>query len=72
MNSHYLLQFFKFDHLADERLRAISERFQTLAIRLDQYLPDNQEKCMALRKLLEAKDCAIRAEIFQPQHVSLD
>lgn len=28
-------------------------------------LPDNAEKTMALRKLLEAKDCAVRALLFK-------
>lgn len=61
---HYLLQFFKYDHLP-HHLQVASMPFCELARDLDNRLPDNQEKTMALRKLLESKDCAVRAEIFR-------
>jgi hypothetical protein len=35
-----------------------------LALHLVQVLPENEEKAMALRKLLEAKDCGIRAVLL--------
>jgi hypothetical protein len=61
---HYLLQFFKFAHLP-EALQSISRPFCQLAEAIDQSSADgNPEKGMALRKLLEAKDCAVRAAIF--------
>ncbi len=60
---HYLNQFFKFGHLP-EHLKAISEPFCILAHALND-LPDNPEKTTALRKLLEAKDCAVRAVLFE-------
>lgn len=61
---HYLMQFFAYDHLP-EKLQAISKPFGTLAQHLCDTLPDNQERTAALRKLLEAKDCAVRANIFK-------
>lgn len=63
---NYLNQFFEYEHLPDH-LQAVSKKFALLAAEL-QDLPDNPEKTTALRKLLEAKDCAVRAVIFkQPQ-----
>lgn len=59
-----ILQFFKFDHLPPN-LQFVSKSFATLAYSLAQFLPPNQEREVALRKLLEAKDCAVRAAIFK-------
>jgi ferritin-like protein len=61
---HYLMQFFGYEHLP-ERLREISKPFCDLAQRMHRDLPDNPESTTALRKLLEAKDCAVRAELFK-------
>ncbi len=61
---HYLMQFFSFDHLPPN-LREVSEPFCTLAADLDFKLPPNAEKTSALRKLLEAKDCAVRSILFK-------
>lgn len=60
----YLLQFFNHDHLP-EALRAIARPFAVLAQEIETTLPGNPEKTVALRKLLEAKDCAVRAAIFK-------
>ncbi len=59
-----LLQFFQYGHLP-ERLRVVSQPFNELAQALDRALPDNAEKTVAFRKLLEAKDCAVRAILYQ-------
>lgn len=61
---HYLMQFFSYKHLP-ERLQAISKPFCELAEKLDLDLPENPETTTALRKLLEAKDCAVRAELYR-------
>lgn len=63
---HYLLQFFKFTHLPPT-LREVSRPFATLAEALDEQLPDNPEKSAAMRKLLEAKDCAVRAHVYNKE-----
>ena len=59
-----LMQFFKYDHL-QLHLQEVSGPFGDLAQRVDDNLPDNAEKTTALRKLLEAKDCAVRALLFK-------
>jgi hypothetical protein len=60
----YLLQFFSYSHLP-EKMKEVSKPFCELAEKMDQSLPDNPEKSTALRKLLEAKDCAVRSIIFK-------
>lgn len=59
-----LLQFFRFDHLP-KHLQLVSKLFSDLANNIVTGLPQNSERTVALRKLLEAKDCAIRAVIHQ-------
>lgn len=61
---HQLIQFFSFAHLP-ENLKAVSGPFCALAIEIDLNLPNNPEKTTALRKLLEAKDCAVRAVLYK-------
>lgn len=56
----FLLQFFVYDHLPP-RLAAVSKPFGDLANQIVDTLPRNPERTVALRKLLEAKDCAVRA-----------
>jgi hypothetical protein len=60
----YLIQFFAFDHLPPD-LQDVSRPFGELARILDRDLPSNPEKSTALRKLLEAKDCAVRSILFR-------
>lgn len=58
-----LQQFFAYEHLP-ESLQNISKPFGELATQIIQTLPRNPERTVALRKLLEAKDCAVRAHLF--------
>jgi len=58
-----ILQYFSFDHLTRNDLKAVSAKFHALAMDIAQTLPRNAERTMALRKLLEAKDCAVRATV---------
>lgn len=60
----YLLQFFAFEHLPPH-LQAISKPFGEMAQWIVEHLPRNPERTVALRKLLEAKDCAVRAYLFK-------
>lgn len=62
--AEYLLQFFKYEHLPPS-LQDVSKPFCELAERLVVDLPANPEATTALRKLLEAKDCAVRAVLFK-------
>ena len=57
-----ILRYFAYAHLP-ENLRSVSEPFGVLAERVDATLPDGAEKSVALRKLLEAKDAAVRAAL---------
>lgn len=62
--AHNILQFFKWEHLP-ENLQTVSKPFGLFAAEADKNLPDGPEKTVALRKLLEAKDAAVRAVIWQ-------
>lgn len=55
-----IMQFFNYSHLP-QHLQAISKPFGDLANNLVATLPHNTELEVALRKLLEAKDAAVRA-----------
>jgi hypothetical protein len=58
-----MLQFFAFDHLPDH-LKEVSRQFHMTVEWIVQFLPSNAERTVALRKLLEAKDCAVRARLY--------
>lgn len=60
-----ILQYFTYAHLA-EPLASISQPFCTLAHHLAATLPPSAETSAGLRKLLEAKDCAVRAALTPP------
>lgn len=57
-----MLRWFKCDHLPDP-LRAVSEPFGELAERIVHTLAPGPERTVSLRKLLEAKDAAVRAHL---------
>ena len=57
-----ILRYFHYAHLP-EKLQIISAPFCELALKIVQNLPRNPERSVALRKLLESKDCAVRANI---------
>lgn len=61
MNSP-IIKYFEYNHLPAP-LRAVSKPIAELAQRLDESLPDGAEKSAGLRKLLEAKDCFVRAAL---------
>lgn len=58
----HILRHFSYSHLP-EHLRTISSQFYSLADMLDSSIPDSAEKSAGLRKLLEAKDCFVRAKL---------
>ena len=70
--TEHILQFFAYEHLPPH-LAAVSKPFCDLAramvnngpdedtVMFDAPLPRNPERTVALRKLLEAKDAAVRA-----------
>jgi hypothetical protein len=63
LNAQYpILQYFEWEHLP-ARLAGVSRPFCDLAHALVAELPRSPEVTAALRKLLEAKDCAVRAAL---------
>lgn len=61
MDNEHICQFFAYSHLP-VNLQEVSEPFCALADKILK-LPRNPERTVALRKLLEAKDAAVRAAI---------
>lgn len=57
-----ILQYFHYSHLP-ESLAQHSRPFCDLARHVVEHLPRNPERTVALRKLLEAKDAAVRANV---------
>jgi len=56
-----IMKYFVYKHLP-EHLQEISRPIGLLAMQMDM-LPDSAEKSAGLRKLLEAKDCLVRAAL---------
>jgi hypothetical protein len=59
-----MLQWFAYKHLP-EKLQAISKPFGEMAQWIVDSTPRNPERTAGLRKLLEAKDCIVRASIYK-------
>lgn len=61
---HPIMKFFEYEHLP-VNLQEISKPFGDLAKEMNEHLPESAEKSAMLRKILEAKDCAVRANLPQ-------
>ncbi len=57
-----IMKFFEYEHLPPA-LQEVSKPIGELARQMDTALPDCAEKSAGLRKLLEAKDCLVRAKL---------
>lgn len=57
-----IMKYFEFAHLP-AHLQEVSKPIGELARQMDDLLPDGPEKSAGLRKLLEAKDCLVRAKL---------
>lgn len=57
-----IMRFFAYEHLP-EKLQSISKPIGVIAREFDRTIPDSAEKMEGLRKLLEAKDCLVRAAL---------
>lgn len=57
-----MMQWFAFDHLPPH-LRHVSRKFHDLAIEIVRDIVPGAERTVALRKLLESKDAAVRAYV---------
>lgn len=60
--SNTIMQYFTYKHLPPH-LQQVSQPLCDLATEMDNTLPDGPEKSAGLRKLLEAKDCFVRAQV---------
>lgn len=57
-----LMKYFEYEHLP-KHLQEVSKPICELAREMDIVLPESAEKTVGLRKLLEAKDCLVRASL---------
>ncbi len=57
-----IIEYFAYEHLP-ERLQEVSKPIGELAQQMQNELPDGPEKSAGMRKLLEAKDCFVRAKL---------
>lgn len=62
MSRPVILKHFSYEHLP-EHLQNVSKPFCELALHLYNAVPDDPERDVAFRKLLEAKDAAVRAAV---------
>jgi len=58
------MRWFAFEHLP-EKLREVSRPFCELAEHVHKTLPRCAERTVALRKILEGKDAAVRAKLSE-------
>ena len=56
------IKYFSYEHLP-EKLQEVSKPIGELAKLMEETLPDGAEKSAGMRKLLEAKDCFVRAAL---------
>ncbi len=63
MHDEPLLRYFAFSHLPEGLMRETSRAFAVLAEGIVEGLPRSPERTVALRKLLEGKDAAVRAAL---------
>ena len=57
-----IMKYFTYEHLP-AHLQEVSKPIGELAKQMNESLPDGPEKSAGLRKLLEAKDCLVRAKL---------
>ena len=62
IESERLSQYFLYDHLPPH-LQGTSKQFHDLMYWIVQEIPQQPERAAGLRKLLEAKDCIVRAKL---------
>ena len=58
-----IMQYFKYKHLTNDDLIKVSRIICSTAEWMDENIVDSAEKSAGLRKLLEAKDCFVRAAL---------
>ncbi len=66
-----LMKFFKYSHLP-KPLMEVSIPCCDVAVKMDIALSESAEKTAGLRKLLEAKDCFVRARLEELENEELE
>ena len=61
-SKHRMLKYFRWEHLPP-KLQGVSRPFGELAEQMIETTPAGAEQTAGLRKLLEAKDCFVRAAL---------
>jgi hypothetical protein len=59
----HIIQFFEYSHLPP-KLQSISQMFHDIAYEVIDACDPSPERTVALRKLLESKDAAVRAKLI--------
>jgi hypothetical protein len=62
-------KYFKYKHLP-QRLQEVSKSVCDVAAEMECLLPDSAEKSAGMRKLLEAKDCFVRAALDEQERLA--
>ena len=57
-----MMRWFDYNHLP-QPLKSVSQQFHMLALNVVEDIEPGPERTVALRKLLEAKDAAVRAKL---------
>ncbi len=57
-----IMNFFEYTHLPP-RIKEVSKSIAEVANLMNDAIPQSEEKSVGLRKLLEAKDCFVRASL---------
>ena len=63
MEEDKMMKWFAWEHLQSEALREVSSHFKELALTTIALVAPGPERTVCLRKLLEAKDAAVRARL---------
>ncbi len=67
MTKNRMMRWFAFGHLRDGKMQDVSRKFTELAEWLDENVAEGAEKTAGMRKLVEAKDCFVRAVIEEQE-----
>ena len=62
ISENSILKYFEYRHLPDS-LQHVSKQFHDMAYAMNEAVLDSAEKSAGMRKLLEAKDCFVRANL---------
>jgi hypothetical protein len=63
ISTRQVLRFFKYEHLSEGPGKDVAAVFSAFARNMADILPEDPETTVALRKLLESKDAAVRAAL---------